>query len=52
MKKLVVGVVFLILLIPCFKIHYYNGETIETKRSSVLGIIIQDIKDGTLGTSL
>lgn len=51
-KKLIIISIITLLLLPLMKVNYYNGNTIEVKRTSTVGLIIQDIIDGTVGTTL
>ncbi len=51
-KKSIMIIVLVMLLIPTLKVNYYNGESMDVRSYSVLGIIIQDVKDGTVGTGL
>lgn len=53
MKKiLTIGLVCAILF-PIFKVNVFvEEEGIVSKRKSVIQIIVDDVKDGTLGTGL
>lgn len=50
--KIIILLIAVALLIPAIKINYYNGVETEIKRQSIVKIIFNDIKDGTLGTGL
>lgn len=50
-KKLII-LSIIILCIPVFKVNYFNGEEMEIRKYSVISLIIQDLKDGTIGTRL
>ena len=52
MKKLIALLILVASLIPILKVDYYNGKSMEARSYSVLGLLIQDIKDGTFGTGL
>lgn len=49
-KKLMIFLVMAALFIPILNVNHFNGKTIETRKCSMVGLIIQDIKDGTIGT--
>lgn len=50
-KKIITLAIAIFLLLPIFNISYFDGKSISIRRYSVVGIIMQDIKDGTIGTN-
>ncbi|MGJ0846596.1 hypothetical protein ACR77J_07900 [Tissierella praeacuta] len=51
-KKLTMLLIVLALFVPTLRVNYFNGDAMEIRKYSIAGLIIQDIKDGTLGTEL
>lgn len=51
-KKLAILLIVIALFIPIFKVNYFNGKTMEIRKYSIMGLLVQDIKDGTMGTGL